>query len=143
MRRWVEGLRSYLTPIGHVLALLRANPELRASVKRGYFTSRSLFYRLSRRLLGLKEYEDERDDQERQSREQMAATLMSVFNQLLGVDDPLARSIPTGFRADQEISLKLYIHKDESMSNYREAPNDWRRSDFIKRMSRMHHIDWF
>lgn len=114
MRRWVEGLRSYLTPIGHVLALLRANPELRASVKRGYFTSRSLFYRLSRRLLGLKEYEDERDDQERQSREQMAATLMSVFNQLLGVDDPLARSIPTGFRADQEISFEtLYTQRRE------------------------------
>lgn len=125
MRRWIEGLRNYLTPIDHILALLQQHPTLRLSVERGYFTSRTLFYRLSRCLLGLREYEDERDDQKSRDQDQMVASIMPVFERLMDDNDPLSQPIPPHFRADRPITFEsLY----EKRKRYVQLPRGTMRS---------------
>ena len=106
IRRWIEAQRNFHTPVGHILALLQQHNELRQSVERGYFTSRSLFYRFTRRLLGLKEYEDERDDHKRRKNEQWVNSIMPVFDKLMATSDPLFNSLPQTFRADRKITIR-------------------------------------
>lgn len=108
-RRWIEAERNFHAPVGHILALLQQYGELKSSIERGYFTSRSLFYRLVRRMLGLKEYEDERDDQKRWKNEQMIESIMPVFERLISGGDPLASGMPNGFRADGQVTAQALI----------------------------------
>lgn len=118
-RRWIEAERNFHAPVGHVLALLQQHSELRNSIERGYFTSRSLFYRLARRILGLKEYEDERDDQKRRKNEQMVDGIMPIFDRLIVDGDPLVDPMPSKFRVDHLITaetLRRLRKKSESLS---------------------------
>jgi hypothetical protein len=105
-KRWVEAERNFSAPVGHVLALVQRHQELQASVERGYFTSGSLFYRLARRTLGMKEYEDERDDVKRRKNEQVVESIMPVFDVLMGGGDPLANPMPANFRADHKVTVE-------------------------------------
>lgn len=108
-RRWIEAERNFHAPVGHILALLQQYGELKSSIERGYFTSRSLFYRLVRRMLGLKEYEDERDDQKRWKNEQMIESVMPVFERLMSGGDPLVIEMPNGFRTDRRVTAEALI----------------------------------
>lgn len=121
-KRWVEAERNFSAPVGHVLALVQRHEELRESVERGYFTSRSLFYRLARRMLGLKEYEDERDDAKRRKNEQMIESIMPIFDVLMGNEDPLANAMPANFRADHKINAN-------ALRKLRRKYNDLPRED--------------
>lgn len=112
IRHWVEAQRNFLTPIGNVLSLLNHHSKLQADVERGYFTSRSLFYRLARRLLGLKEYEDETDDQKRQKNEKAVNCLISVFDKLMASGDSLAQTLPDTFRADRKVTVSMLLQKN-------------------------------
>ena len=134
-RRWIEAQRNFLTPVGHILSLLQQHSELRITVERGYFTSRSLFYRLTRRLLGLKEYEDENKDEKRRENERSVNSIMPVFDKLMATGDPLRYSLPNTFRAGRKITAKTLFSRrkkydslprgdtgrDEAEKKYQEA----------------------
>lgn len=105
-KRWIEAERNFHAPVGHVLALIQQHEELKTSVEKGYFTSRSLFYRFSRRILGLKEYEDEHDDRKRRKNEQLVNSVMPVFDELMSKGDPLANAMPSNFHADHRITVE-------------------------------------
>jgi len=90
--RWIGAQRHSLTAVSQLLSLLdetQGHEVLRQWVSRGYFTALNLFYRLARRLTGLKDYEDETDPSIIAEHDRAIRSIMSVFDELMN-SDPLA-----------------------------------------------------
>lgn len=125
MRRWVEAQRNFITPIAYILALVQRHPVLQVSIERGYFTARSLLYRFTRRLLGLKDFEDDQDDHVRKANEQLVNYILPVFEELLQSEDPLRYPVPDHFRVDRRVTLTTLRRRRDALD--RSSPGSDRR----------------
>ena len=93
MQRWISAERQAQTIITATLTLLDrslGHQFLADWIERGYFTPNSLFYKFSRRLAGLEEYENSENTTEQQQKKNKTRVenIMQYFDKLLD-DDPL------------------------------------------------------
>lgn len=93
MQRWMSAERHAQTIVTATLTLLDrslGHQFLADWIERGYFTPNSLFYKFSRRLAGLEEYENSENtsEQQRNKNKTRVVNIMQYFDKLLD-DDPL------------------------------------------------------
>ncbi|MDJ1175362.1 hypothetical protein [Roseofilum capinflatum] len=90
-QRWVGAQRAAQQAITVTLTLLSENEILRQWVKKSYFTPNALFYKLSRRLSGLEEFDpDDTPEESCKENEQLTAETVSIFDRLfINETDPL------------------------------------------------------
>ena len=133
-KRWIEEQRRFLTPATHILTLLgeynQGKPSLERLVERGYFSSLSLFQKLSRRLLGLKEYE--LDETRRRAEQEKAKSVTAIFEHLASTG-AMGYDPPEDYRAGKHITFKtLHARKRAFEKNTgeprREEKESYRRA---------------
>ena len=90
-QRWVGAQRNAQQAITATLTLLSENEILREWVSKSYFTPNALFYKLSRRLSGLEEFDPEDTPEEcGQENERLTAETACIFDLLfINEEDPL------------------------------------------------------
>ena len=87
-QRWVGAQRAAQQAITVTLTLLQHNKILQKWVRHSYFTPNALFYKLSRRLSGLEEFEPKDTPEERcQENEQLTKETLQIFD-LLFINEP-------------------------------------------------------
>ena len=94
-RRWIQAQRHTVSSASNVLSQLEKIEILPAWVKRNYFTALSLFYKLSRRLVGLPDYASDQEDHDLTA---SAQPLFRDFAQLIE-NDPLGMKKPSQQRS--------------------------------------------
>lgn len=122
--RWVEAQNNGINPLSHVLKQLAESEHLRNWLTHGYFTARNLFYKIARRMVGLKEYEDSKNDAIRQKNEVTISPIMEIFERLLE-SDPLENPIPAKFRRDRPVKL------DKLSKVWRNREKEWTTFEII------------
>jgi hypothetical protein len=136
--RWVEAQNNGINPLSHVLKQLAESQHLRDWLTHGYFTARNLFYKLARRMVGLKEYEDSKHDSVRLKNEKLINPIMEMFERLLE-DDPLENPIPAEFRRDRPVTLdkltKVWRNREKAWTTFEVTLDQicYRLSDLMQR----------
>ncbi len=99
-QKWLFAERAATKAISSILTLLAPNQthgleQLRGWVKGGQFTRNNLSYRLSRRLAGLKEYEQREDlpREQKHEEEEQTRAVVRYFEELDKIANPLIRNV--------------------------------------------------
>lgn len=135
-RRWIVTARDSLKALSSILTSLADPKQKRVAkewVKKHHFAPHQLAFRLSRRLAGLKEWDDKDTPIEvRHQNERLMLDVFQPFDDLLnGMRDPLRLDAETARRISSEAAELARIMQD--MNN---LPEDMADSDLIQRCRR-------
>lgn len=130
--RWTHAQNNSVVPLGHIVNQLDEYEVLREWLSRGYFTALTLFYKLARRMLGLKEYEDARIDKVRLANDRLIAPVLAVFEELTE-GDPLER-FPPDFKQGQTVTYKklAQIWNKKERASGESKSKAWKEFDELK-----------
>lgn len=105
-QRWVGAQRDSQKAITATLTLLSEHEILKEWVSNSYFTPHALFYKLSRRLSGLEEYDPQETSQDSsRDNDRLTEETVGIFDRLF-LNDPLRPQLPR--RSDDPIESSAY-----------------------------------
>ncbi len=122
---WINAQRSFHQPVTNIVTLTAKHKHLQQNLERGYFTARSLFYRLARRMLGLKEYDRAEEDNETK---QLLQILTDLFEVVMRERDPLDVERLEPFRGDLYALHNLLVDAETAVSDPDTAEKNYRQA---------------